>query len=199
MSFSSPHLPFTKMVDLGEGRLAPDERQSAVDHTAACGACARLVARLERALDLMRTDTDEDAPSAVVARAVSLFAPRARPATSALRRLVASLIYESTPFAPAFGLREGGSSSERQLLFHAGDNEVQLQVAPDGEAWAVTGQVLGPCGGGSAELRGAPAAVDATLNEVCEFAMPAVPAGAYTLTLRLNEIELEVPDLRLGA
>ena len=68
-------------------------------------------------------------------------------------------------------------------------------MAPDGESWAVTGQVLGPCAGGSAELRGAPGAV----NEVCEFALAAVPTGAYTLTLRLDDIELEVPDLRLGA
>jgi len=112
--------------------------------------------------------------------------------------VLATLTFDSMQMTPAFGMRSG-ASSERQLLFAAGDNEVQLEVTQAGEAWAVSGQVLGPCAGGQVELRGPAAIAHTELNELCEFTLAPVPKGGYALTLRLSEVELEVPDLKLGA
>jgi hypothetical protein len=153
----------------------------------------------------MRADSSEDAPRDVLFNAVSLF--RSRPPVEAethglLRRLVASLSFDSGARRPAYGLRSGATSAAaRQLLFSAGDLDVDLRLSPSGEGWAVSGQLLGECAAGRAELfadEEAPAA-RADLNDLCEFTLPTVPAGTYTLRLTVGDAEIEVPGLSLQA
>ena len=62
----------------------------------------------------------------------------------------------------------------------------------------MTGQVLGPCAGGTVELRGASDTLSVALNELCEFTLVPLVAGVYTLTLRLGEVDLEIPELVIG-
>jgi hypothetical protein len=90
------------------------------------------------------------------------------------------------------------AATGRQLLFNAGDNELHLQIAQAGEGWQVTGQVLGACAGGEVELRGTGEPLRAALNEMCEFTLAPLAAGVYTLTLRLGEVEMEIPELEIG-
>ena len=40
--------------------------------------------------------------------------------------------------------------------------------------------------------------LNVTLNELCEFTLAPVVAGIYTLTLRLDDVELEIPELLVG-
>jgi len=58
--------------------------------------------------------------------------------------------------------------------------------------------LLGTTTSGKVELYGEAAQVQATLNELSEFTLPAVPAGPYTLVLDLDEIEIEITDLELS-
>src|ERR671916_835931 len=92
----------------------------------------------------------EDAPPALVSGVVRMF--RARRAQSEapglLRRLVAALAFDSSSLTPAFGVRSGQAAPARQLLFSAGDLDVDLRLAQGSEGWTVSGQVLGPCTGG---------------------------------------------------
>jgi hypothetical protein len=85
------------------------------------------------------------------------------------------------------------------MLYSAGDNDVDVRLAQSGEKWVVSGQVLGECSGGRVELAGTDAEVSGDLNELCEFTLPAVPAGSYTLRLRFDEVEVEIPELLLRA
>ena len=201
MKLAPRHIPFELLVDLAEGRVAPEDPRDARAHLGDCPACAGQLTQVERLAGLMRSDNSEDAPRDVLAGAISLFG--ARPARAGfLRRVVAALSFDSGALRPAFGVRSGQGSSSRQLLFSAGDVDVDLRVAPDAEGWAVSGQVLGECGGGWAELGGAEdsrQAARADLNELCEFALPVVPAGSYTLRLRLDDLLVEIPDLDLRA
>jgi hypothetical protein len=87
-------------------------------------------------------------------------------------------------------------------MFTAGERDLSLHIAPSGEAWAVAGQVLGEglvCAGGEAILQGEMGTTRASLNELCEFTLPAVASGSYTLFLRLNDTEVEVPTIDLRA
>jgi hypothetical protein len=201
MKLAPRHIPFELLVDLAEGRVAAKESRDASAHLAACAACAGQLAQVEHLTQIMRSDNSEDAPRDLLAGALNLF--RARPAREGfLRRVVAALSFDSGALRPAFGVRSGQASSSRQLLFSAGDVDVDLRLAPGEEGWAVSGQVLGECGGGWAELGGAQEegrAARAELNELCEFALPAVPAGSYTLRLRLDDLLVEIPDLNLRA
>ncbi|MDQ3743827.1 MAG: hypothetical protein M3444_05550 [Acidobacteriota bacterium] len=201
MKLAPRHIPFERLVDLAEGRVAPEESRDASAHLSTCAACAGQLAQVERLTQVMRTDNSEDAPRDLLAGALNLF--RARPRREGfLRRVVAALSFDSGALRPAFGVRSGQATSSRQLLFSAGDVDVDLRLAPGEEGWAVSGQVLGECAGGWAELGGAEdegRAARAELNELCEFALPAVPAGSYTLRLRLDDLLVEIPDLNLRA
>jgi len=203
MKLAPQHVPFERLVDLAEGRLAPDASRDARTHLDACAACAGQLAQVERLAGLMRADSSEDAPRDVLAGAVALFGARpvrVNAAAGLLRRVIASLSFDSGSQMPAFAVRSGQPGASRQLLFSAGDLDVDLRLAPAAEGWAVSGQVLGECVGGWAELGGVEGAGEAArvrLNELCEFALPNVPAGSYTLRLRLDDLLVEIPNLDL--
>lgn len=202
MGQSRQHPPFERLADLAEGRLAGENGRAARAHLDGCAVCAVQVEQLARLASLMRADESADAPRDLIFNAVQLFsARRAAPAESPglLRRVVAALTFDSSTQAPAFGLRSGHAAPARQMLFSAGDYDLDLRLAAGGEGWTVSGQVLGPCDGGEVELtagEGAHAA-RADLSDLCEFTLPPVPEGVYTLRLRGGGVEVEIPELSL--
>lgn len=198
MSILPKHLKFERLVDLAEGRLGDAVRTETRSHLDECKHCAAKLTRLEHTISLMRTDTAVDAPRDVLSLAVSLF--QNRPAKqSAVQRVLALLSFDSAGQSMAFGVRSGGTAAARQMLYSAGANDVDLRVTQSGEAWVVSGQVLGECTGGEVELKGAGGAANASLNEQCEFSLAPLPAGSYTLYLRLTDREIEVPEFQLKA
>jgi len=204
MKLNSHPVTFARLVDLVERRLTADERAAVQAHVGACARCSSQVAQLEVVTGLMRTDESVDAPRDVLASAVSLFASRRRTterAPSIVGRLLATLTFDSARAAPAFGVRSGrAATAARQLIFSAGESDIDLRLARVGEGWAVSGQVLGECAGGSVEIEGAgadPARAEAALNELCEFSLPPVPEGSYNLLLRLPGVEVQIPELDL--
>ena len=205
MKLTPQHIPFARLADLAEGRLSPEDAAEERAHLADCTRCAGQAAQLGHLAALMRADTSEDAPAALVADVVRMFRAR-RPAEASepglLRRLVAALTFDSSSLTPAFGVRSGQAAPARQLLFSAGDHDVDLRLAPGSEGWTVSGQVLGTCHGGEVELVSADGSLvaRAALNELCEFTLlPPTPDGTYALRLRLDDAEIEIPELSLTA
>jgi anti-sigma factor RsiW len=198
---SSAHIPFARLTDLAEGRLSAGEQTRLQSHLTACPRCAADLAWLERVITCLRTDDSTDPPPQVIARAVQLFAARAgrtAPAAGWPERILAVLRFDSAQSPLALGQRAGPAPA-RQLLFSAGAHDLDLRLTPAGEAWVVTGQVLGPDTTGRAEQRGAANVVQAVLSDLSEFALPAVPAGHYALVLHLADAEVEVADLPVGS
>lgn len=202
MKRRSQHIPFKTLAAMAEEGLAGEERAAAHSHVAGCSRCASQLERLTKTVDLMLTDTAEDAPPHVIARAVNLFRlrPSAELQPSLVRRVLAALSFDSLQLSPAYGVRSGATAAARQLLYSAGENDLDLRVATKDDSWVVSGQVLGGgCSGGEVLLQGSSGNAIATLNELCEFALPPVPSGSYTLRVRFNDLEVEVPDLELRA
>ena len=204
MRLTPRHIPFARLAELAEGRLSPEEAAEERAHLADCTSCSAQAAQLGHLAALMRADTSEDAPPELVASVVRMFRARHAQGTEPglLRRLVAALTFDSSSLQPAFGVRSGQAAPARQLLFSAGDLDVDLRLAPGSEGWTVSGQVLGACKGGEVELIDAEGstAARATLNELCEFTLlPPTPDGTYALRLRLDEAEVEIPELSLRA
>jgi anti-sigma factor RsiW len=200
MRLTPQHIPFARLADLAEGRLSPGEAAEERAHLSACKRCSGQAAQLGRLASLMRADTSEDAPPDLVAGVVRMFRARRTEAREPglLRRLVAALTFDSSSLTPVFGVRSGQAAPARQLLFSAGDFDVDLRLAPGGEGWTVSGQVLGPCPGGEVEIAStAGEAARAALNELCEFTLPPLPEGVYALRLWLNGMEIEIPELSL--
>ncbi len=195
MQLRSRHLSLEHIMDFAEGRLASEAEANAQTHISGCKRCTGELLETQRIMHLMRTDDLEDAPPHVIARAVRLMrSKQAEP--SLLRRVTARLNFDSFASQPAFGMRSGQPTA-RQMLFNADDHDLDVRIIPSGDAWSVAGQVLGPSTNGQVALRGI-TTVEAQINELSEFALPPVPAGTYTLDLRVGDIAIEIPDLELG-
>ena len=193
-------IPFEQLVDLVEERLPIEERQALLTLAATQSQDLATIAWLERVLGRMRDDATEnaDAPAALVARAVQLFAPRiALPAPRLRERVLAALRFDSMLQPLALGVRAGRAAT-RQVLFNANDWDIDLRISRSGTQWVVAGQVLGPGEGGTVELQGPLFAVRTTMNDLWEFTLPPVPPGEYNLMLTLKDTEITTPSLRVG-
>jgi hypothetical protein len=199
MKIRSQHIPFTAIADLAENRAAADESSTLMRHISTCTKCGDELRRLEQVILMMRTDTEPDAPRDLIAYAVNIFAQRRESgASTLLRRIVAALTFDSRAnLAPAFGVRSGQTTSH-QLVYTAEGNDVDLRLTPLEDQWVVAGQLLGEgCEAGEVRLEGETGTAAVRLNELCEFILPPMPSGKYTLVLRLGNIEVEVPQLEL--
>ena len=195
---SEQHIEFSTLTDMVEERLSGADRQAVMAHLAACLECAAQHAKIEKTIAMMRSPELEEAPRYALAQTLNLFRSRLKQPASLLQRLVALLQFDSQQMTPAFGMRSA-AIAERQMLFTAGDYELQLQIASERDGWVISGQLLGDCVSGEVELKSRTLATQTMLNELCEFSLPAMPAGDYALTLRLNTIEIEVQNLTVGA
>lgn len=193
------HIPFEKLADLAENRQTTEESEAMRTHLASCSDCEAQAARLGQLVNLMQTDMAEDAPRDLIAHALNLFRPRAaEEKPSVMQRMLAVLSFDSRQLSPAFGVRSGQSVA-RQLLFSVGEHDLDLRVAPDDGAWVVSGQVLGECESGQVELRSESVTESALMNDLCEFTLPRVPSGKYSLVINFSGTEIEVPEFELKA
>lgn len=200
MHLNFSHISYERLVDWVEGRLVNTQKKAIDEHLAACAHCREETNRIERMVAVMRQDESIDAPPALIARTVALFrASAAEPAPSLLRRLVATLSFESTALAPALGLRSQGGA-ERQMIFTANEYDVDLRVSEDREGWRLSGQLLGAdATNGSATLTNDAMTLTTSLSEDLAFVFPPVTTGRYTLTLRFSQVELVIEDVLLGS
>jgi hypothetical protein len=201
MKTSSQHIPFAELEDLAENRASADERAASMAHLSSCSRCATELQRVGQVLELMRSDSATDAPRDMLAYAINIFSGRDKSsAPSLLRRIVAALSFDSSMnMTPAFGVRSGQAAS-RQLLYSAEQSDVDLRISSQDDQWIIAGQLLGQdCVGGRVEIEGEGGSAVAVLNELCEFTLPPVPPGSYTLRLLLQDTEVEIPQLELRA
>jgi hypothetical protein len=194
---STLHISFERLADLVENRLDPKSRAAALAHVAECSHCEDEMNQLGKVVALMRSDRESDAPRDLLAYAKAVFSRVRHSNDSVLRRLVAALTFDSLTSKPEFAVRSG-SIGTRQLLFSAEDNDLDLRIASHENGRLISGQILGPpCAGGEVELRGPSGTTSVKLNQLCEFTMPVVPPGNYSLRLKLSDIEIEVPELEV--
>ena len=114
-----------------------------------------------------------------------------------LPRIIATLIFDSRNAGPAFGMRSLRTTS-RQLLYAAQQADLDLRITIQNEECVVAGQVIREgCVGGLVEISGATGSAEASMNELCEFTLPAIPLGDYSLRVRMLDVEIEIPKLEL--
>jgi hypothetical protein len=197
MNIFSPHIAITELTELADdqSKTSPE----ALAHLSTCSDCSSQLQSIRQTIGLMRSDSAEDAPAALVQYAKGIFRRRVMtPEPSLLRRIMASLTFDSLTNAPAFGLRSQ-TTAGRQLIYSAETADIDLRISPENDEWQIAGQVLGvDCESGAVDLEGDRFSGSAQLNELCEFAFGSVPAGAYKVSIRLPEMLIETPPLELG-
>ena len=199
MNIFSPHIPFPELADLADENYPTSAEVS--EHLFACSQCSSQLEKLRQTIGLMRTDTVDDAPARLVENARSFFRSRAvsRGASrepSFVKRVLATLAFDSLTAAPAFGLRSL-TSGGRQLIYSTETADIEVRVSPQNE---VEGQILGAtnCENRDVNLESESFSASAKLNELCEFSFGLVPAGTYKLSVHLADLLVETPQLELG-
>lgn len=196
MTMTSQHIPIEQLTDLARNLPTLEEVKEMRSHLADCSECASQLALIEKHAGVAVSHDNQEVRSDLASPDTG-FTPTAAE-TSVIARVMAALSFDSKQLSPAFGIRSGQSVA-RQLLFSAGEHDLDLRVAPDDGAWVVTGQVLGACSSGQVELRGKNITESAAMNELCEFNLPRVPPGIYSLVVHISCLEIEVPEIELRA
>ena len=192
---SSAHIEFETLVDIAEARANLETLEPAMSHLAGCSTCADELNRLKQLIVMMRSDAADDAPHDVLEAALKIFQHE----ELQLPRIVAVLTFDSLNAGRALGMRSFHTAS-RQMLYSAQDTDVDLRIAVQNEECILTGQVIRrDCLGGRVTVAGSTGSAETTLNDLCEFTLPAVPVGVYSLVVKLHDVEIEIPELELKA
>lgn len=147
----------------------------------------------------------ESAPEFVIQRALAVFKsrPQAEPEPGLLRRLLATLTFDSAGASPlAYGMRSGGGEV-RQLLYSVEGRDIDLRLSRDAGLqsghWRLSGQILGPDMQGRIVLRAGERQWETPLSEVGEFHFDPVAGDPLQLSLHLAGTVIELPPIALEA
>jgi hypothetical protein len=181
------HFEMSEWVDYVRGLTPPSEAAIMARHLSeGCESCAALVGLVGRIREESAAETN--APDSVVAAAKAVFP--VRPSSGermdwlALPRLTARLIFDNISGAAVEGARSALESTV-QLVYHAGDYTIELQIEqePESTRLAVVGQVFDRAGTGK-PLSGAPVALMARNQVVTESATSRF--GEFCLVSRMR-------------
>ena len=151
-----------------------------------------------------------DAPPHMVRRALGLWRQhQAVPAPDRplLQRWMAAPSFDSWAAAPVVAGMRALPSEVRQLVFSSPDCDVDLRVAPMGAGsagFALSGQLLGSSTEGCIEIAGLDGSPEQTVGRSApvdalgEFRLDGLRQGAYRITVRLTDSEIELPALDVG-
>jgi hypothetical protein len=155
---------------------------------------------LKRIVHLMHTDDSADAPADAVQWSKNLFRARAaEPKQSLVQKIAAVLQIDLAPQKAVFGERSASSGAVRQMLFTAGEAQIDLRIAPEDKGFKVAGQVLGEdFAGAQAKLFNESKNFSAKFNELSEFSFEKIAKGKYTLSLIFKDKEILVENIEIG-
>src|SRR6185369_1902888 len=191
---NSSHISLEALVDIVEGRATSETLELAVAHISSCSDCVDTLRRLQQVILTMKNDTSKDAPRDLLQSALNIFSPERR---ASLRHVIAILTFDSRLAGPAYGIRSLRNTS-RQLLYSAQETDLDLRITVQNDECIVVGQVIrADCISGLVEISGDAGSATASLNEVCEFTLPAIPFGNYSLRVKMPDVQIEIPELEL--
>ncbi|HSD85461.1 MAG TPA: hypothetical protein VLG46_16485 [Anaerolineae bacterium] len=205
------HIPFAILIEYQERTLSISEQEAVEAHLAEpCPMCQK---NLQHAAELLATFAQPDEtvapPEAVVERAVGAFPNRSqvvgafpsRPSIVSLPRIIASLLFDNFKQAPLAAVR--GAARSRQLLFTAGEMDIDLQITSERHEATLLGQVLNnqPTERALSPTvrlyRGGEVIHTSAPDEQGQFAFRAVVPGVYDLGVMLAQQEIMLEGLEL--
>ena len=189
----SAHTSLEILADIADKRLTGPALEAAMSHVSLCSTCNDTLRRFQQLIHMMKSDNATDAPHDVLSSALEIFLLK----QPEVRRIVAILTFDSRNASPAFGIRSLHTAS-RQMLYSAEETDVDLRITVQNEECSLAGQVIREhCAGGVAQISGAAGSAETSLNDLCEFTLPAIPFGNYLLRIRIQDFEIEIPELEL--
>jgi hypothetical protein len=191
------HPPFAKLLNKFEDSLSEIESQEIAEHLAACAECNMQAQKLSNFVNYAESAKFESVPQNITANLLNTFQPARKPVQeqeSIVKRLFASLVFDDWQTA----LNERYVYSDnRQMLYKAGDFEIDLRLSFSGDKCQVSGQIFPECFEGTIEIAAAGLSESTGFNESCEFSLPPVANGVYELRLKIDDKLIAIQDFSL--
>jgi hypothetical protein len=194
---------FERLLDYLDGRLAGDEAGLVASHLASgCRRCEASRQWYEQVRAIAESDDTMEPPAWVLKRAIRLFEGRgSREGTaSRLAGAIASLVFDSFARPALAGVRST-ETANRQLLYHADDYSIDLQItAPDQSQASLIGQVLRKDDLRFESVAGLPLHLvregqtlqSTVTNENGEFIIGSVDCGDYDLLIETRGLKITI-------
>ena len=200
---------FERLIDYFDNQLDQGQAARVSTHLAAgCKPCAETRDWYERVRQVAASDESIEPPSWVFKRAVRIFENQpSRPRlVERIGQAIASLVFDSLARPAVAGVRST-ETTNRQLLYRAGDYSIDLQVAPAERQRAdLIGQILKEgevafesVAGLRLEITRAGESVFSTVSdEMGEFKVSGVDYGVYDLRIEVDDGSITVPGLLIA-
>ena len=187
------HINIENLVNYVDGVALDVDKVSVETHLTACNECAELKQELQVLMTRLQEDSSLEPPAELVQWGINLFQPVIQPKTGPVRRLIASLVFDSFDQPMLAGTRRVGTPP-RQLLFRAGDVDVDVKIESMDANDRITliGQVLST---DTKFFDNTPIQLEShgfvryhtKTNVVGEFSFDEVPKDTYHLSVDLPE------------
>jgi hypothetical protein len=188
------HINAEDLVDYMDGRVSGAGKLAVESHLSKCNDCVELKDELGLLVLRLQEDTTFEPPAELVQWGVSLFQPLLQPSTGGkLRKLIAALVFDTFDQPLLAGVRRVGAPP-RQLLFRAGDVDVDVKIESmeANDRITLVGQVLSTT---AKFFDNTPVKLEShgivryrtMTNLVGEFSFDEVPKDTYHLSVDLPE------------
>jgi hypothetical protein len=188
------HINTEDLVDYMDGRVSGERRLELENHLSTCNDCVELKNELGLLVLRLQEDTAFEPSAELVQWGLSLFQPLLQPSTGGkLRKLIASLVFDTFDQPVLAGVRRVGAPP-RQLLFRAGDVDVDVKIESmeANDRITLVGQVLSTT---AKFFDNTPVKLEShgivryrtMTNLVGEFSFDEVPKDTYHLSVDLPE------------
>jgi len=188
------HVNIEDLMSYMDGKISDVEKLTVEGHFSSCNECAELKQELQVLVTGLQADSSFEPPAELVNWGISLFQPVVQPkAESKIRKIIASLVFDTFDQPMLAGVRRVGAPP-RQLLFRAGDVDVDVKIESmeANDRITLVGQVLSSA---SKFFDNTPVKLEShgivryrtTTNLVGEFSFDEVPKDTYHLSVDLPE------------
>jgi len=187
------HVSAENLMNYMDGHISDVEKSTMETHLLSCKNCAELGQELRVLVSRLREDSSFEPPAELVEWGINLFQPVMQPAVGGLRKIIASLVFDTFDEPMLAGVRRVGAPP-RQLLFRAGDVDVDVKIESmeANDRITLVGQVLSSA---AKFFDNTPVKLEShgivryrtRTNVVGEFSFDEVPKDTYHLSVDLPE------------
>jgi len=187
------HVSAENLMNYMDGHISDVEKSTMETHLLSCKNCAELGQELRVLVSRLREDSSFEPPAELVQWGINLFQPVMQPAVGGLRKIIASLVFDTFDEPMLAGVRRVGAPP-RQLLFRAGDVDVDVKIESmeANDRITLVGQVLSSA---AKFFDNTPVKLEShgivryrtRTNVVGEFSFDEVPKDTYHLSVDLPE------------
>src|SRR5438094_8561868 len=122
------HVTIENLINYMDGQPTDVEKSTLEGHLVTCAECSQLKQEFQILTTRLREDSSFEPPAELVQWGVSLFQPVMQPESKGtIRKIIASLVFDTFEQPLTAGVRRVGAPP-RQLLFRAGDVDVDVKI-----------------------------------------------------------------------